>query len=104
MSILAVTLSFALPCTLYIHAIWRLFCAAGPQLKAFALVPAMSFAFATLWLAQSIMAQYHGGLSDDAARAQLTIGLWFVGFMVFMTEIPFLVRYLHTRRAAKRRK
>ena len=101
---IATVLSFLLPGLLFVHAIWRLFCAGTVQRRAFCIVPAMTFAVSSLWIARSATAAGGEGLSAAAAQAQLAVGPLLVVFLVGLTELPFLALYLHERKAAKRSK
>jgi hypothetical protein len=99
----ATVLSFLLPCLLYAQAIVRIFKAASLKRAWFTVGPAMSFAFASLWLSSSIRVQWTGALSAEAVQAQLTIGPLFFVFLLVLVEVPFLAAWLYKTRAPKRR-
>lgn len=101
MSHLPLLLSYLFPMAMYVHAVARVFSAGARQSKALVLVPAMSIIFATLWLGTSLSAQMNGGMREDVASAQLTVGPFLLAFFIAAIEVPFALRWLHSRGGRK---
>lgn len=59
------------------------------------IMPALCFALATLWLANSILAVWNGGPTLAFAHATRTLGPVMLCLMAATAEVPFLVLRAH---------
>ncbi|KWU24742.1 hypothetical protein [Burkholderia cenocepacia] len=95
-------LAILLPALLFFHVIWAMVRAGRSKRALLTVMPSLSLALATLWLASSILALWNGGLSPERAHANHTLGPVMLGVLLFTSEVPFLVNRLTLWRAGRR--
>jgi len=88
-------LSLLFPALLFSHAMWAVHRAGRRKRALLTIMPALCFALATLWLANSILAVWSGGLSPEFAHATRTLGPVMLCLMAATAEVPFLVLRAH---------
>lgn len=90
-----IALSLLLPALLFSHAIWAVHRAGLRKRALLTIMPAVCFALATLWLANSILAVWNGGPTPAFAHATRTLGPVMLCLMATTAEVPFLVLRAH---------